>query len=152
MAIGVKQQLGPTSDNLNLAAILFLSFPTGASAISSHGYDPGLQLPWSRQLSANWTASGQAVFYWPTLAGRRNFTGEITFVLDRQLTRPWDVFVEYAGDFPERSGSRQLLHFGSSFKLTPRQQIDFQVAAGLSPAAPNLFVGAGYSFLFRVAK
>ncbi len=152
MAIGLKQQLGPTRDNFNFAAVLFLSFPTGANTISSHGYDPGLQLPWSRQLSANWTASGQAAFYWPTLAGRHNFTGEITFVLDRQLTRPWDVFMEYAGDFPDRGGSRQLLHFGSAYKLSARQQIDFQVAAGLSQAAPDVFVGIGYSFLLHVVK
>jgi len=152
MAIGLKQQLGPTRDNFNFAAIFFLSLPTGANSISSHGYDPGLQLPWSRQLSANWTASGQAAFYWPTFAKKHNFTGELTFVLDRQLTRPWDVFVEYAGDFPERTGSRQLLHFGSSYKLSARQQLDFQLAAGLSNAAPNIFFGVGYSFLLHVVR
>jgi hypothetical protein len=152
MAIGVKQQLGPTRDNFNFAAILFLSIPTGSNALSSHGYDPGLQLPWSRQLSTNWTASGQAAFYLPTLNGRRNFTGEVTFVIDRQLTKAWDVFAEYAGDFPDRSGSRQILHFGSSCKLSARQQLDFQLAAGLSNAAPNVFFGVGYSFLLHVVK
>lgn len=151
-AVGVKQQLGPTRDNFNFAAIVFLSLPTGANTISSHGYDPGLQLPWSRALSTNWTASGQAAFYWPTLAERRNFTAEITFMIDRQLTKPWDVFVEYAGDFPDHTGSRQILHFGSSYKLSARQQIDFQVAAGLSSAAPNAYVGAGYSFMLHAVK
>ena len=152
MAIGLKQQLGPTRDNFNFSAVLFLSFPTGANAISSHGYDPGLQLPWSHSLSANWTASGQAAFYWPTFAGKRDFTGELTFVLDRQLTKPWDAFIEYAGDFPERTGSRQILHFGSAYKLSPRQQIDFQLGAGLSNAAPNVFFGVGYSFLLHVVR
>jgi len=151
MAVGVKQQLGPTPGNFNLSAIVFVSFPTGTRNISSGGYDPGLQLPWSRQLSANWTAGGQVAFYWPT-ERTRNFTGETTFFLDRQLTKPWDAFVEYAGDFPHRGGSRQILHFGSSYKLSPRQQIDFQIAAGLSPAAPHMFVGVGYSFLLRVPK
>jgi len=150
-AIGFKQQLGPIR-NLNLSVIFFLSLPSGAQSISSHGYDPGLQFPWSRSLSANWTASGQAAFYWPTQAGNHNFTGEATFVLDRQLTKPWDAFVEYAGDFPERGGSRQLLHFGSSYKLAPRHQIDFQAAAGLSNSAPDYFIGAGYSFFFRAVK
>lgn len=152
IAIGLKQQLGPTRDNFNFSAVLFLSLPTGANLISSHGYDPGVQLPWSRQLSTNWTAGGQAAFYWPSLAGSRNFTGEFTFALDRQLTRPWDVFVEYAGDFPERTGSRQILHLGSSYKLSARQQLDFQLGAGISAAAPHLFVGLGYSFLLHVVK
>ena len=31
--------------------------PGRASRISSHGYDPSLQLPWLRPLSANWTAA-----------------------------------------------------------------------------------------------
>jgi len=150
-SVGVKQQLGPTPGNFNLSAIVFVSFPTGARNISSGGYDPGLQLPWSRQLSANWTAGGQVAFYWPT-ERTHDFTGETTFFLDRQLTKPWDAFLEYAGDFPHRGGSRQILHLGSSYKLTPRQQIDFQIAAGLSPAVPHMFVGVGYSFLLRVPK
>jgi hypothetical protein len=152
IAIGVQQQLGPTRGNFNLSCILSLSLPSGAEAISSHGYDPGLQLPWSRQLSANWTAVGQVAFYWPTQEGTHNFTGETTFLVDRQLTKPWDAFLEYAGDFPHRGGSLQILHFGTSYKLAPRHQVDFHVAAGLSHAAPHTFVGVGYSFLLRVAK
>lgn len=152
IAIGVKQQLAPTSANLNLSVILFLSLPSGANSVSSHGYDPGLQFPWAHKLSEHWTAGGQVAFYWPSQEGKHNFTGETTFLLDRQLTKRWDGFIEYAGDFPQRSGSRQLLHFGSAYKLAPRHQIDFQVAAGLSRVAPDMFIGVGYSFLFRVAK
>lgn len=146
LAIGVKQQLGPIA-GFDFSVIAFLSFPTGASAISSHGYDPGLQIPWSRPLSKNWTVGGQVAFYWPTIAAKHDFTGETTFFLDRQLTGPWDAFVEYAGDFPQRGGSRQFLHFGTSFKITHHQQIDFHVAAGLSRAAPTAYFGFGYSFL-----
>jgi len=152
ITIGVKQQFGPTRGNFNLSCILFLSLPSGAEAISSHGYDPGLQLPWSHQLSESWTAGGQAAFYWPSQGGTHDFTDETTFLLDRQLTKPWDAFLEYAGDFPQRGGSRQLLHFGSTYRLAPRQQIDFHVAAGLSRAAPHMFVGVGYSFLLRAPK
>lgn len=152
IAIGIKHQFGPISGSFNLSGILFLSLPTGAEAISSHGYDPGLQLPWSRALSANWTAGGQVAFYWPTQEGTHNFTGETTFLIDRQLTKPWDAFLEYAGDFPHRGGSRQILHLGSAYKLAPRHQIDFQIAAGLSRSAPHMFVGVGYSLLLRVAK
>ena len=147
LAIGVKQQLGPLPGNFNLSAMFSLSFPTGADAISSHGYDPALQLPWSRALSTKWTLGGQAAFYWPTLAGSHNFTGETTFYLDRQLSKPWDAFVEYVGDFPERGGSRQLLHFGTSYKLAPHHQIDFHAAVGLTHSAQDYYVGFSYSFL-----
>jgi hypothetical protein len=104
-------------------------------------------LPWSRALSTKWTLGGQVAFYWPTLAGSHNFTGETTFYLDRQLRKPWDAFVEYVGDFPERGGSRQLLHFGTSYKLAPHHQIDFHAAVGLTQSAPDAYVGFGYSFL-----
>ena len=134
IAIGVKQQLGPF-DGFDLSAILSLSLPTGAHAISSHGHDPRLQLPWSRTLSKNWIAGGQIAFYWRTLSGQHNCTGEATFFFDRQLTASWDAFVEYAGDFPQRGSSRQLLHFWNVLQTRPHHQIDFHVAAGLSAAA-----------------
>ncbi len=144
-ALGVKEQLGPTH-GFDVSMVLFLSFPTGANNVSSGGYDPGLQVPWSRALSANWTAAGMFSVYWPTQGRTRNVTGEGTFLLDRQLTKPWDAFVEYAGDFPEFGGPRHLLHFGTALKIAKEQQIDFHVGVGLSSAAVDHFIGIGYSF------
>ncbi|HXY26549.1 MAG TPA: transporter [Candidatus Acidoferrum sp.] len=152
MSVGVKQQFGTFYGKFDISAVVFLSFPTGASSVSSHGYDPGLQVPWSYKLSENWTAGGQLASYWPTTAGKHTYTGETTFFIDRQLTKPWDAFLEYAGDFPQRGSPRNLLHFGSSYKLAPRHQIDVHVGVGLSGTAPDHFVGIGYSFLFHVAR
>lgn len=131
LALGVKQQLGPIPGKFDVSVIVFLSFPTGANSVSSGGYDPGVQVPWSRALSANWTAAGMFSVYWPTQNGTRNVTGESTFLLDRQLTKPWDAFVEYAGDFPEVGRPRHLLHFGTALKIREKQQIDFHVGGGL---------------------
>jgi hypothetical protein len=138
LAIGIKQQLGPAA-GFDVSIIAFLSIPTGAAAISSHGYDPGLQLPWSRKLSTNWTAAGQLALYWPT-------TGQSTFLLDRQLTNPMDAFIEYAGEFPHRGGPQHLLHFGVAYKITPHNQLDVHYGIGLSSAEVNHFIGIGYSF------
>jgi len=151
-AFGVKEQLGPTPGKFDVSAILFLSFPTGANGVSSGGYDPGLQVPWSRALSANWTAAGMLSVYWPTKGRTRNVTGESTFLIDRQLTKPWDAFVEYAGDFPEVGGPRHLLHFGTALKLTEQQQIDFHVGVGRSSAAVDHLIGIGYSFRFQAIR
>jgi hypothetical protein len=146
-AIGLKQQLGPVG-GFDLSAIAFTSVPSGAAGLSSRGYDPGVQLPWSRKLTDDWTAAGQLAAYWPTQGGKRNATREATFLVDRRLNARWDAFVEYAGDFPHAGGSRQLLHAGAACMLTAHQQLDFHAAAGLSAAAPRSFVGVGYSFLF----
>lgn len=146
-AIGVKQQLGPAG-GLDLAVIAYVSVPSGASRITSHGYDPGLQLPWSLGFARSWTLAGQLAAYWPTQDGSRNYTSEATLMLDRQLSAPWDAFIEYAGDFPQRGGSRQLLHMGSAYKLSAHQQLDVHAGFGLSAAAPRWFMGAGYSILW----
>ena len=150
LGIGLKQQLGPTPGGFDVSLVLSLSLPTGGRAISSQGYDPSVQLPWSRTLSKNWTEAGMLSVYWPTQDGRRNVTGEATFLLDRQLTTRWDVFVEYAGDFPEQRGPRHLLHFGTAYKPTPQQQLDLHVGVGLSAAAVDHFIGVGYSFRVQV--
>jgi hypothetical protein len=149
-AIGVKQQLGPAPGGFDVSATVFISFPTGAKPVSSGGYDPELQVAWSRGLSSKWTAAGMFSLYCPTQGNTRNFTGESAFLIDRQLMGPWDAFVEYVGDFPERGGPRHLLHFGTAFKLTNRQQLDFHFGVGLSSAAVDHFIGIGYSFRFQV--
>jgi hypothetical protein len=148
-AVGMKQQLGPAA-GFDVSVVLTLSFPAGANAYSSHGYDPSVQVPWSRSVSANWTIAGMLSVYWLTEDGRRNTTGEATFLIDRQLTKTWDAFLEYAGDFPESGRPRQLLHFGTSFRPTPHQQIDFHVGQGLSSATVHHFIGFGYSFRLQV--
>jgi hypothetical protein len=111
-----------------------------------------VQLPWSRALSSNWTAAGMLSVYWPTQAGKRNVTGETTFLIDRQLIKRCDAFVEYAGDFPERGGPRHLAHFGAAFKPTPQQQLDIHIGIGLSSATLDHFIGVGYSFRLQAVR
>jgi len=157
ITIGMKEQLGPTPGGFDVSVIAFLSIPTGAAAVSSHGYDPGLQLPWSRKLSDNWSAAGQFALYWPTTQSTaqvdtRTLTGEATFLLDRQLTKPMDAFIEYAGDFAQRGGPQHLLHFGAAYKITPRQQFDIHYGIGLSSATIDHFIGIGYSFRFQAVR
>ncbi len=151
-AFGMKQQLGPTLGGFDVSLVLTLSFPTGARRASSHGYDPSVQLPWSRALSSKWTAAGMLSTYFPTQGDRRNITGEATFLVDRTLTGNWDAFLEYAGDFPERGGPRHLAHAGTSYRPTPRQQVDVHVGVGVSRAAPHHFIGVGYSFRWQALK
>jgi hypothetical protein len=149
MAIGVKQQLGPTPGGFDVSATLFLSFPTGAKAVSSGGHDPGVQVAWSHGLSSKWTAAGMLAMYWPTQGRSRNPTGQATFLVDRQLTGPWDAYIEYVGNFSERGVSRQLLDCGTSLKVTRTQQLDFHFGESLTGTA-NRFVGVGYSFRLQV--
>lgn len=151
LAAGIKQQLRGLPGGFEASLVLMLSFPTGANGISSGGYDPSFQLPWSRKLSSSWTAAGMLSIYVPSQNGSHTVVGESTFLVDRQLTDAWDAFIEYAGDFPEAGGPRHLLHFGTAYKIAPQQQFDLHVGVGLSAAAVDHFIGIGYSFRFRLA-
>lgn len=146
VALGVKEQLGPLLGGFELSAIGGLSLPSGADRISSHGVDPFLKLPWSRDLKGGWSVGGMFSMFWNTEEGRRNFTWEPTFYVERQVTSALDLFAEYAGDYPQRGGARQIMHIGGAYKLTRKQQVDLHFGAGLSPGAPKRFLGVGYSF------
>jgi hypothetical protein len=146
LSLGVKQQLTTTWKGFDASLVVAMTFPTGANRISSHGYDPQFLLPWSHAISKNWTAAGMLGLLWPTESGRRNLTGQPSFLLDRQNTNRWDTFIEYAGNFAQRGGPQQLLHMGTAFKIGFNQQLDFHIGFGLSSAAVDHFVGFGYSF------
>ena len=149
ISVGFKQQLGPVA-KFDVSLIPTVSLPSGASPISSHGYDPTLQLPWSRGLSKNWTLAGMFSVAWPTQSGRRNTTGQASMYFDRQLTAPWDAYVEYSGSFPERGSPQHLINTGMAYKLSKHQQLDFHVIFGLSAATPDYQIGLGYSFRLQV--
>ena len=149
LTVGFKQQLGPTRGGFNLSLIPSVSLPTGASAISSHGYDPTVQLPWSHSLGKNWTVAGMFSVMWPTQGSQRNVTGQSSVFFDRQLTVPWDAYIEYSGAFPQRGGPQNLIDFGTAYKPTPHQQLDFHWTFGLSAATPDHSIGLGYSFRFQ---
>ena len=150
LTIGFKQQIGPALGKFDVSVIPQVSLPAGADRISSHGYDPTVQLPWSHALGKNWTAAGMLSILWPTEAGRRNLTGQSSFYIDRQLLQPLDAYVEYSGEFPQHGGPQHAIDFGAAYKLSPYQQLDFHCGFGLSAAATDRLIGAGYSFRLQV--
>jgi hypothetical protein len=147
-SFGIKQQLLATSQSFTAALILSLSIPTGANALSSHGYDPSILLPWSHPISRNWMAAGMFSLLWPTENGSHNMTGQASFLVDRQLTPKWDAFLEYGGEFPSLGTPQHTFHTGTSYKFTANQQLDVHFGVGFSAATPDHFFGIGYSFQF----
>ena len=146
LSVGVKQQLGPLPGGFDLAVIAAVSFPTGADRNSSHGYDPFVKLPWSKELKDGWSIGGMQSIFWNTEDGRRNRVWEPTFYIEREIRKPWDVFAEYGGDYAQRGGAKQVIHFGTAYKITPVHQVDFHFGFGLNHATPNHFFAVGYSF------
>lgn len=146
IAVGMKEQLGPLPGGVDLSVIVAISLPTGAAQVSSHGYDPFIKFPWSKELRAGWSVGGMQSVFWNTDDHRSNGDWEPTFYVEKEITKPWDAFVEYAGDFSERGGPREIAHLGTAYRITARQQVDFHFGFGVSKAAPSRFFAVGYSF------
>ena len=146
-AVGIKQQLGPVH-GFDVSAIASVSLPTGANGISSGGYDPSLQAPWSRSLSKVWSVAGQLAVTWPTEGTRRNTTGQASVYFDRSLGL-WDLYAEYSGAFAERGGPQHTVDFGAEYKISTHQQLDLHCNFGFAAATPSHAIGVGYSVRFQ---
>jgi hypothetical protein len=78
--------------------------------------------------------------------------GQSSVYFDRQLRQTWDAYVEYSGDFPQRGGPQHVIDFGTAYKPSPHQQLDFHCNFGLSAATPDHSIGFGYSVRFQVIR
>jgi outer membrane putative beta-barrel porin/alpha-amylase len=147
LILSIKYEL-PVPYEYHLSASGGLGFPTGGSNISSHGYDPYIQFPWSRRLTDHWSLHGMFTVTWFTTQHAINPTFEPTLSLERDLGPRHDLFVEYVGDYPNHARPSQILDGGGSWRITRLQQLDFHIGFGLNSSSPDHFFGIGYSFRF----
>ncbi len=147
VSFGLKQALVAASA-FKLAAIVAVSIPTGQFGVTSGGYDPTFQLAYTRMLSSKWTTNGMVSVALPTENGRRNTTTQLSNFFDCQITKPFDAYLEYAVQLPQRGSPAHYLQAGGSYKLTQHQQVDIHGFWGLSSAATDYGYGAGYSVRF----
>jgi hypothetical protein len=145
LVVSVKREL-PVPLGFHLSATGGLGFPTGASKISSHGYDPYIQVPWSRRIADDWSLHGMFTVTWFSSQHASNPTFEPTLSLERKFGPTRDLFVEYVGDYPNHARPSQILDGGGSWRVTKVQQIDFHAGFGLNNSSPDHFFGIGYSF------
>jgi hypothetical protein len=145
LVVSVKREL-PVPLGFHLSATGGLGFPTGAAKISSHGYDPYIQFPWSRRLTDDWSLHGMFTVTWFTSRHAINPTFEPTLSLERDLGPTRDLFFEYVGDYPNHLRPSQILDGGGSWRVTKVEQLDFHVGFGLNSSSPDHFFGIGYSF------
>ena len=152
LVVSVKREL-LVPYGFRLSATAGLGFPIGSSKISSHGYDPYIQFPWSHEISGDWSLHGMFTVTWFTSQHQINPTFEPTLSLERDPGPTRDLFVEYVGEYPNHARPSQILDGGGSWRVTRLQQLDFHVSFGLNSSSPDHFFGVGYSFrldgLFR---
>jgi hypothetical protein len=144
----IKWQLGPLPGDVELSVTAGAGLPTGRARLVGRGPQPYVQLPWSRELGNGWGVSGMFTGFFAPASVTSTATTESTLVAEREFGEWFDIFIEYVGDFPSRGMPSHSLNLGTAYRLTPRQQIDFHVAAGLNRAAPGSIIGVGYSIRF----
>lgn len=144
-AASAKLQL-PKFIGFDAAAIAGMSFPTGGTEISSHGYDPELQLPFRRALGDHWAVDGMFGITWFTTEPHDNPSFESTFELERDLGGSGTIFAEYAADYPQHARPSEILDGAVLWRVTPRQQLDLHAGFGINRPAPDHYLGIGYSF------
>jgi Putative MetA-pathway of phenol degradation len=144
LGLSIKRQFAPIPAGFTLSATAGLIFPTGANRISGPGYSPYLQFPWAKDLDGGWSVSGMFTLAWFTDQPLQNPTFAPSFAIGRQVTSACDATFEYAGTY-DHQRPRQLLDTGAVYRISDRQQIDFQAGFGLNRSSLDHFFGLGYS-------
>ena len=141
----VKLQL-PKFIGFDAATVARISFPTGGSQISSHGYDPELQLPWRHAIGDDWAVDGMFGITWFAAEPHDSPSLEATVELERDLGSSATLFAEYAANYPRHARPTDILDGAALWRLTQRQQLDLHAGFGINRPVPAHFCGIGYSF------
>lgn len=146
--LGLKHQLVGEDKPLTLALMPGVTVPTGSGAFTSGAIDPQVQFIWGRTLNDKTALSGLFAGYWTQNELDREFSWRATVSVSRSLGGPWGSFLEYAGDYFPGSGDAHVIHQGFTYAVTNDSQLDLHYGFGVSRAAPDFFIGAGYVVRF----
>ena len=111
-----------------------------------------MKLCWARDLPAGFGLSGNFNYASLTDEAGRFTQGSISASLGHDLVAGWGGYWEVFSFSPmERAATTAwIFDTGISHLLGPNQQVDFTVGRGLTSAAPDWFVSAGFSLRGRM--
>jgi hypothetical protein len=143
-AIGFKWHVAIGGNDLSLRGTAYL--PSGSTVWSNENLDPEGAVAWSRDLSAGWSLGATV--------GLRRFGHFATNVLSpslsigRTMGPHASTFVEYGASVAEGSRPLHRIDHGYAWLPNPDTQLDVSLGLGLSAAAPDFFLGFGFSRRF----
>jgi len=130
-----------------LALIPIVSLPVGSEAFSSGGVDPTLKITWARELPNGFGLSGN-VNVMSQSEEHMHLTREAWSVsVGHDLVLGWGGYAEvYGFSSLERDGKAAWTFNGGLTRgIGSDRQFDVTVGRGLTVAAPDWFVSAGFS-------
>lgn len=138
-----------------VALLAASSVPVGENGFSSERYDPSVRLLLAHTLSERASLGYNAGVEWasePAPGGgfERTSTAIYTAALGLSLSEKLGLFVELFGELPGQAGARDAHSFDAGLTLlaTERLQLDLAAGVGLNDAAPDSFLGLGFSWRY----
>jgi hypothetical protein len=155
-ALGVKVAVAEGKGAVPKVALLgALTFPTGTDAFSTERVDPSFRFAFSNTLTERLSLGYNLGATWLTIEDSLGVEDTVAFanwtvVLGISASERVGVFTELFGRAPLSGDGRTRTSFntGMTYLLTRRLQLDANVSAGLSDAAPDWTAGVGVSFRF----
>jgi hypothetical protein len=144
---GLKQQLVASDKPYGLALIPAVTLPTGSGDASSGAIDPELFLAWSKDLNERWSVAGLLGAAYSHEGHGRTFHFIPTVSFSYSVGERVGTFFEWAADLAPGRDSH-LFHHGYTYALNERSQVDIHFGVGLTRAAPDFLIGAGYAIRF----
>ena len=143
--IGAKVKLfGGSGGGFALAAIPFLSLPTGSGGLGSNAFDPGFKVAWQTDLPRGFGISGNVYAAWATEDAGRTWDRQVSVSMDHDLAGSWSAYWEAYGARHE-GRCECTLDTGVSRGIGPNRQIDFEVGRGIDGNAHDWFAGLGFA-------
>jgi outer membrane putative beta-barrel porin/alpha-amylase len=145
------QLLDQHEAGIDLAVITLVSLPTGANGFSSGGIDPTLKIAWGRDIPAGFDVSGNINFASVTDDLGRFGQRAVSVSFGHDLLAGFGGFIEAYSFTPMEGGERSgvTLDWGVSHLIGRDFQFDVEAGRGLTGAAPDWFVGAGFALRGR---
>ena len=150
VALGVKQQVGPTPGGFDVSATVSLSFPSGAKTVTSDVSPGGASCLVARPLCR--MVRRRNVL--DVLAHRGPFAKRhrpAAILFNQRCAGPGMCSPNMSAIFRSRR-QRQTLQIGTSLKLGKNQQLDAHYGVGLTAAAVHHFVRNRLRVRFQGAK
>lgn len=131
----------------DLALLPMVSLPTGADGFTSGGVDPTLKVTWAREMPAGFGLTGNVNVASMTEDGARFHQEAVSVSLGHDLFAGWGYYVEAYGfsKMSRTEGAGVTFNGGVSHPVGDNMQFDVEAGRGLTPAAPDWFVGFGFA-------
>jgi hypothetical protein len=140
--VGLKLQLLPADSRFAFAFIPGFTAPADENERGDAA--PAVLAATSLQSVPKFIFAANLGREWRQRARRGEDVVTAVLSVTRDLGGRFSTFAEWSAEIPDRGESAQALHHGYMFAVSPDGQIDIHIGVGLTEAAPDVFVGAGF--------